>query len=155
MKIFYTTDFFKNFAKLTGGRSCHSIFLLVTSLYPSTLLKEKVFSSGFCKTFNVLFLQNILFKEPSETKWKRLAKKKDRLKKTDEWFSEWKLVKRVATNGTSDNEWQRVIKNANEWQRITASDKTNESKYNRVMKQNETKDQSGSWRILFNFLCNI
>ena len=83
------------------------------------------------------------------------GKKKDRLKKRDEWFSEWKLVKRVATNGTSDNEWQRVIKNANEWQRITASDKTNESKYNRVMKQNETKDQSGSWRILFNFLCNI
>ena len=28
-------------------------------------------------------------------------------------------------DGTSDNKWQRVAKYANEWQRMTTSDKTN------------------------------
>ena len=49
---------------------------------------------------------------------------------------------------TSDREWIRV------WQRM----KTNENKQNSVSDlrfQIETKDQAGSWRILFNVFCNM
>ena len=58
---------------------------------------------------------------------------------------------------TSNNEWQRVITNDNEWQLTTGSGTTNENKWEQVKQsdfkfQNETKDQSGSWRISFNFL---
>ena len=38
----------------------------------------------------------------------------------DEWYNEWQW---------SDNEWQWVIENDNEWQRMTASDKTNENEW--------------------------
>ena len=47
---------------------------------------------------------------------------------TIEWYAEWQ---RMTTTGTiGDNEWsskwQRVTINDNQWQRMTASDKTNE-----------------------------
>ena len=87
-------------------------------------------------------------------------------KKTDGLHIEWeKVLQRVATNDkewqgmtksdnelelgtTSDKEWQRVIANDNEWEweQIKLSD---------FKFQNEKIGQSGSWRVLFNFLCNI
>ena len=73
-----------------------------------------------------------------------------------EWYNEWqRLVQWVTTSSTTyHNEWQRVTKNENEWQRMTKSHKTNENEEEWF--QNETKDQSGSWRISFNFyaICN-
>ena len=62
---------------------------------------------------------------------------------------------RMKTSGTtsgktSDNEWQRVTSNDNEWKQMTASGKTNgnkweQVKYNDFKFQNGTKGQSGSW----------
>ena len=53
-----------------------------------------------------------------------------------------------------DNEWQRVTTKYNEWQGMTASDTTNEKKWEQVKQsdfkfQNETKGQSGSWIMFF------
>ena len=40
-------------------------------------------------------------------------------KKTDEWYIEWQ---RVRTSGTTtDNEWQRMRTNGNEWQGVDTS----------------------------------
>ena len=71
-------------------------------------------------------------------------------KKTDGLHIKWeKVLQRV---GTNDKEWQRirirVIANGNEWEweQIKLSD---------FKFQNEKIGQSGSWRVLFNFLCNI
>ena len=77
-------------------------------------------------------------------------------KKTDEWYIEWQqVVQRMTTSGTTNdnewervvqrvtmsgtnsdnewqrkrNEWQRITKNHNEWQQMTASDKTNEDEW--------------------------
>ena len=76
----------------------------------------------------------------------------------------------TASDSECHNEWQRVTMNDKEWQPMTASNKKwqwmranrserqNEWKRMRVSKtedfmfQNETKNQSGSWIILFNFL---
>ena len=90
--------------------------------------------------------------------------------------NEWqRVVQPMTTSGTmSDNEWKRMVMNENEWrrlarsdnnwQRVTASDNEwyNEWKWIRTSKigwfyrfQNQTKCQSGSWIILFNFSCNI
>ena len=53
----------------------------------------------------------------------------------------------MITSGTTNEKgWQ---KNENECQQMTASDKT------KVENFKTKKDQSGSWIILFNFLCNI
>ena len=52
-----------------------------------------------------------------------------------EWYSKWyRVVQQMTTNDTasgiaSDNEWQRVRKNDNERQRMTASHKTNECEW--------------------------
>ena len=55
-----------------------------------------------------------------------------------EWYNEWqRVIQRVTTGDneqyskwqrvtTSDNERQRLTKDGNGWQRMTASDKTNE-----------------------------
>ena len=106
-------------------------------------------------------------------------------KKTDEWQrvttsgrisdNEWQ---RMTTSGTTnDNEWQRVVHQVtthdNEWKRMKTSYKKwqwvtangsewwnkwiriSASKIERFYVSKETKGQSCSWIILFNFLCDI
>ena len=100
-------------------------------------------------------------------------------KKTDEWYiehqwvtqsgttsdNEWQRVTNRVTNEwrgvtTSNNEWQQVITSDNEWQRMAGSGKTNENEWERIKQRDfkfhsETEGQSGSWRILLDFFCNI
>ena len=57
-------------------------------------------------------------------------------------------MKRQASGSSSDNEWY------NEWKRMAMSDNNWEQvKYSDFKFQDETKGQSGSWRIVFNSLC--
>ena len=103
-------------------------------------------------------------------------------KKTDEWNiqiqrvttsstisdNKWQgMVQRITTlttiGTTSDNEWQRVQTNGNDWcskwqHMITCgtTKKTTESKLQQVKEsnfrfQNEAKCQSCSWRVFFQF----
>ena len=61
----------------------------------------------------------------------------------------------MTTSGTmSDKEWKRSTTSDSKWQLMTIN-KWEQVK-NDFMFQNETKDQSGSWVILFNFyvICN-
>ena len=80
---------------------------------------------------------------------------------------EWERM----TRGWQRKEWQPGTTYDNEWQRITASNTMSDSEWQWVVQQiktnqneleqakvidfrfqNETKDQTGSWRTLFNFL---
>ena len=55
-------------------------------------------------------------------------KKTDECTSSDnEWYNEWqRVVQRVTTSGTSDNEWQRMTTSGttsdNEWQPVTSTD---------------------------------
>ena len=79
-------------------------------------------------------------------------------KNDKEWYNQWQ---RVTTSGTtSNNEWQGVPVSGKEWQWMSTSGTTNENEGDHVKKfnfrfQNERKDYSAFWRILFSFLCNI
>ena len=60
----------------------------------------------------------------------------------------------------SDNKWQKMTTSDNKWQGMACSVTTNENEWEQIKEsdfnfQKETKGQSGSWRILFNFLYNI
>ena len=99
-------------------------------------------------------------------------------KKTGDWYIEWQRVTMSGTTSenewqgmtTSDNKWQRMTSSDNEWQTVTTNDNelqgmaasvtTNENEQEQVKQsdikfKNETKGQSGSWIILFKFLCNM
>ena len=84
------------------------------------------------------------------------------------------LIRRlVHSMTTSDNNWQRMVEwvttNGNERQRVTANHEwqqikasgSNKWRRTRAVKlsdfkfQNKTTGQSDSWRIFYNFLCNI
>ena len=66
--------------------------------------------------------------------------------------------KRETTSGATSDEWQRMTTNDNEWQQMSGTTHLNKwesVKQSDLKFQNETKGQPSSWRILFNFLCNI
>ena len=48
--------------------------------------------------------------------------------------NEWQRVAQWMTTGgkTSDNQWQRAIKNNNEWQPMTGSGTTNENEWEQI-----------------------
>ena len=66
----------------------------------------------------------------SDNEWQRVVQRMTSSGTTSgiEWYNKWqRMIQRVTTSGiASDNEWQRVRKNDNGWQRMTASHKTNE-----------------------------
>ena len=70
--------------------------------------------------------------------------------------NEWQQVVRVTASDTeSEHEWQRVTKNGNEWQRVINEwIRMKVGTTGRFYDSKETKGQSGSWIILFNFICN-
>ena len=83
----------------------------------------------------------------------------------NEWYKEWQ---RMTTSGTMNdnewhNEWMRMTPKDNKWQwvRTNGNERYNEwNKWEQVKWcdfgfQNELKGQSGTWRTLFKFLCNI
>ena len=77
---------------------------------------------------------------------------------------EWQLVTTSANKSqrvtTSYKECQRFYTNRNEWQQMKVSSTNKENKWewekqNAFKFQNETKGQSSSWIVLFNFSCNV
>ena len=86
--------------------------------------------------------------------WQRAVQRMTTSGTTNE--NEWKQVVRVTTSDTeSEHEWQRVTKNGNEWQRVINEwIRMKVGTTGRFYDSKETKGQSGSWIILFNFICN-
>ena len=75
-----------------------------------------------------------------------------------EWDNEWQRVTEGGT--TNDNKWRRVTTNGNEWKQMTTCGTMNENEWHQVKQsnfrfQNVSKGQSGSWKTLLIFLCNI
>ena len=86
----------------------------------------------------------------SDNEWQKVVQ---RMTTSDnEWYNGWQRVAQQVT--TSDNEWQQITKNDNEWPRMTVIRMT-VSKIEWFYVAKGTKGQSGSWIILFNFLCNV
>ena len=73
----------------------------------------------------------------SENEWQQVTSTDNEcweITSDNEWYNEWQ---QITTRGTlSDNEWEQV-------------------KVSDFIFQNETKRQSGSWRFLFNVLCDV
>ena len=56
----------------------------------------------------------------------------------------------ATSDKTRDSKWKQVVR------RIKTNErKSKQAKGSDVRFQNETKGQSGSWRTLFKFLCNV
>ena len=90
----------------------------------------------------------------SDNEWQRAVQRMTTSGTTNE--NEWQQAVRVTTSDTeSEHEWQRVTKNGNEWQRVINEwIRMKVGTTGRFYDSKETKGQSGSWIILFNFICN-